>query len=406
MTNPARDVEPRADVGQPADGSVPTADAGPDATDGGSVGQGPLYEDVTATNLPNTTSGFSMDARWADIDGDDDLDIVVAGEFRANTLLINDGTGRFTDASDRLPTTRRDSEDVVIHDFDGDDDLDLFFASEDDQTNELFLNEGGTFVDASDRIPVRGVSNAAILDTTTTPATVLIGNAGQNFAIRWSRAEARFVDVTAETLPARIDQTQDLELADIDDDGDLDLAVGNEDASVILIREGDRFGNPVTLPADVETREIDVFDADGDDDLDIVLANIRFIRGQPRRNRLLLQTARLVFEDRSDEAGPNGVRLPVDDDNTFDVDAIDIDRDGDFDLVTANLDALSGNPANAPYRVYLNDGSGWFTEADDVLPPTAVGNGFDIEAADFSGDGKKDLYLASRGGTDRLLIAR
>lgn len=375
--------------------------------DAGQSSERPLFTDVTSTNLPNTLSGFSMDARPADVDGDGDLDVVLAVEFRVNILLLNQGDGRFVDARARLPQTQRDSEDVVIHDFDGDDDLDLFFASEDDQANELFLNEGGTFIDASDRISVTGVSNAAVLDTSTEPATLLLGNAGQNAAIQWSAAVGRFVDVTDEVLPTRIDQTQDLELADVDDDGDLDLAVGNEDASVILLREGRRFEQVIALPADSETREIDVFDADGDGDLDVALGNIRFVRRRPRANRLLLQTAPLVFEDRSDETNETGApRLAADDDDTFDIDAIDIDVDGDVDLVTANLDSLSGTPANAPYRVYLNDGRGFFTEAPDVLPETAVGNGFDIEAADFDGDGKADLYLASRGGPDRLLLAR
>lgn len=365
------------------------------------------YVDVTTTHLPGTLSGFSMDAAVADVDDDGDLDVVIASEFRTNILLLNAGDGRLVDASDRLPRTQRDSEDVVIHDFDGDGDRDILIVSEDDQTNELYLNDGGVFVDASERIPVRGTSNAAVLDRCTTPATVFIGNAGQNFAIRWSADEDAFVDVTEEVLPARIDQTQDLELGDVDGDGDLDLAVGNEDASVILINDGGRYEAVITLPADAETREIDLFDADGDGDLDIALANIRFLRAQPRRNRLLLQVDRLVFEDRSDEAASGtAVRLPPDDDDSFDIDAIDLDGDGDLDLITANLDDLSGAPADAPYRAYLNDGRGWFSLASDLLLDTAVGNGFDVEAADFDGDGVIDLYLASRGGLDRLLLGQ
>ena len=388
--------------------SDPRSEAAGDAGDTGVAGPQSLYVDVTATHLPMTLSGFSMDARPADIDGDGDVDLVIASEFRTNILLLNGGDGRMTDASDaRLPRTRRDSEDVIVYDFDGDGDFDLFFASEDDQQNELYLNEDDRFVDASDRIPVTGTSNAAILDTSADPPTVLIGNAGQNTAIEWSSAEDRFVDVTAQVLPVRVDQTQDLELADVDGDGDLDLAVGNEDDSIILIRDGRRFGEAIVLPADSETREIDFLDADGDGDLDVALGNIRFLRQQPMRNRLLLQVEPGRFEDRSDETnGAGAVRLPPDEDQTFDVDAVDLDGDGDLDLITANLDSLSGTPAGRPYRTYLNDGNGWFTLVDDLLPETAVGNGFDVEAADFDGDGRTDLFLASRGGPDRLLLRR
>lgn len=370
------------------------------AADGGTApldaGRAPVivYRDVTETHLPTTLGGFSMDARFADLDRDGDLDGVIATEFQRNRLLLNDGQGHFTDASDRLPEARRDSEDVVIADFDDDGDLDLFFASEDDRVNELYLAEGDRFIDASDRIPVLGVSNAAILDPGAPEPTVLIGNAGQNTAIAW-RGD-RFVDVTAERLPSLDDRTQDLELADVDGDGDLDLGVGNEDASYVLLREGDRFGRPVSLPSNAETREIDFLDADGDGDLDLALANIRFLRPEvTRSNQLLLQTQSLTFE-----AAPT---FPSDDDNSFDIEPVDLDGDGDLDLVSANLDALSGTPANAPYRCLLNDGGGRF-EISTLLPPTAVGNGFDVEPVDVDGDGDLDLYLASRGGADRLLL--
>ena len=79
-----------------------------------------LYGDVSATHLPGgLLSGLSMDAGVADLDADGDLDIVIANEFRPNILLLNDGTGRFSDGSSRLPGASRDSEDVGIADFDG-----------------------------------------------------------------------------------------------------------------------------------------------------------------------------------------------------------------------------------------------------------------------------------------------
>ena len=66
----------------------------------------------------------------------------------------------------------------------------------------------------------------------------------------------------------------------------------------------------------------------------------------------------------------------------------------------------SGRIADAPFRVYLNDGAGRFTLAPEgtLLPRGTTGTGLDVEFADFDSDGKSDLYLASRGTVDRLLL--
>ena len=92
-------------------------------------------------------------------------------------------------------------------------------------------------------------------------------------------------------------------------------------------------------------------------------------------------------------------------DRSFDGDFLDVDGDGDLDIMTT--DAGPGGVAR-PYRVYLNDGTGRFDLAapGTVLPTSATGAGFDIEFADFDGDGLPDLYLASRGTSDRLLLRR
>ena len=193
---------------------------------------------------------------------------------------------------------------------------------------------------------------------------------------------------------------------DVDGDGDLDLLLGNEGGNRLLLNDGRGFFADVSgarLPlgkAPEETREADFGDVDGDGDPDIFFANVRLFMTQAlARNRLLINDGRGFFTDET--AG----RLPEDADNTFDGDFADVDRDGDLDVVTANLDDVTGRHFDAPYRVYLNDGKGVFKEGTGaVLPPGIAGNGLDIEAADFSGDGLIDLYLASRGGPDRLLF--
>lgn len=55
---------------------------------------------------------------------------------------------------------------------------------------------------------------------------------------------------------------------------------------------------------------------------------------------------------------------------------------------------------------FANDGAGRFTAASGIIPPATGANAFDLEVADFNGDGRRDLFVASRGRPDRLLLGR
>jgi len=367
------------------------------------------YLNVTATHLPaNALGGLSMDAGVADMDGDGNLDIVIANEFRPNILLLNDGQGSFLLASDRLPRTERDSEDVGLADFDGDGDLDIVIVSEDDQVNEMYLQENdGSFSDASERIPVAGTSNALIVQDVNGDGQpdLLIGNNGQNRIL--INTGDQFVDETSQRLPTREDVTQDLELGDVDSDGDVDLLVGNEDANRLLLNDGS--GVFMDAPTEAlplrqepeETREADFGDVDGDGDLDILFANVRaFVSSASPKNRLLINDGSGQFQDETRDA------LPGYEDNSFDGDFFDLDGDGDLDIITSNSNGPSFRELS-PYRVFLNDGKGIFTDAPSgFLPKGIAGSGFDTEQADFNGDGKPDLFLASRGTPDQLMLQK
>lgn len=369
-----------------------------------------LYENVTATHLPfQDLAGPSMDAKFADIDNDGDLDIIVACEFCRNILLINNGSGHFTNESEqRLPFSTHDSEDIGVADFDGNGWLDIVTVSEDDQVNELYLNQGGGFfTDASDRILVTGTSNAVLVEDFNLDCfpDILIGNSGQS-RILINDGTAHFVDESSSRLPVLSGVTQDLELGDIDNDGDLDLLVSNEQLDWILINDGTgRFtdesaGRLEYSEGQEQTREGDFGDVNGDGFLDIFFANERYLgdASLPRLNRLLINNQSGRFRD------VTGVQLPIDDENSFEGDFLDIDRDGDLDILTGNCNII-GNTAPVPYGIYLNNGFGFFTRIQSgILPANTLGCGFDFEFADLNGDGLKDLYIANRGVADRLLF--
>lgn len=366
-----------------------------------------FYRDVTLTHLPyQDLQLLSMDAGVADFDGDGDLDILIANEHRPNILLINNGKGKFTNESNRIPQVRHDSEDIGIADFDLDGDLDIVVVSEDDKINELYLNNGdGTFSDGGNRIPVTGTSNSVLVfDINLDGAPdILIGNNGQNNLLI-NDGKGNFKDETKKRFGVFIDVTQDLTLADIDNDGDQDLLVANEDANRILINTGKGFFKDESskrLPYRTEpeeTREVDIADIDGDGDLDILYGNVEaFVKGALRQNRLLLNNGKGYFTDITE------THLPKDNNRCFGVAFLDIDGDGDSDIVTGNTNGARFG-GNTPFSVYLNDGKGTFTDTQEILPKSVVGRGFDIDFADFNGDGIPDLFLSNRGSQDFLLF--
>lgn len=389
-------------IGVIACGTPSTDNAG-----SGGDGKASLYRDVSSARLPlRTLSGNSMDAAPADVDGDGDIDLLIANEFRPNILLLNDGSGVFSDASDRIPAADHDSEDIGVADFDRDGDLDVVVVSEDDQVNELYFNDGsGRFSDEGSRLPATGTSNAVqVADISGNGAAdILIGNNGQNVLLINDGAGG-FVDETSARLPTIADATQDLELGDVDGDGDLDLLVGNEDRNRLLINDGsgvftDESQARIPLRATSElTREADFGDVDGDGDLDILFANTSGFAsaGHDQQDRLLINDGNGFFSDETAE------RLQGSDSRSFEGDLIDLDGDGDLDVITGNL----GHGGRLePYRVFLNDGAGRFSEGTTaVLPAGTVGSGFDVEQADYDGDGLPELFLADRGNPDHLLV--
>ena len=246
-----------------------------------------------------------------DVDGDGDLDVVVASQVSAISVLRNQGNGTFVSGTGF--NGQRATSGVSLGDVDGDGDLDAVFGDE-DGTVIIRLNGGdGTG------------SNTGVF---TAGRTLFTGY-----------------------------QPTSVALGDIDGDNDLDIVAGNSLGTAVIIRlnGGDAsgsntgvFSQGTDLTVNAVPRSVVLGDVDADGDLDLVLIN-------PIYNGSVL-----VYRNGGDATGSNtgtfsgeynypGGLYPAQ------VVLGDVDGDGDLDVATAN----SSGSGSGSMSVYLNtDGGG------------------------------------------------
>ena len=148
-----------------------------------------------------------------------------------------------------------------------------------------------------------------------------------------------------------------------------------------------QFSRVVLLEDTAETSaNVSIGDLDGDGHLDIVLAKGRH---WPLVDRVLFGDGRGGF--------PRAHDLGAASDRSYSGRLVDIDGDGDLDVVISN-------DRPDPKRVYLNDGKGDFLEWSTFgRPEWSTRN---ASVADVNGDGLPDIIVANRGGPNYVCLNR
>lgn len=333
----------------------------------------------------------------ADFDGDKRIDIAVGERLAPVTMLIGDGKGGFRQKAGVVPTSVEGARELFATDYDADGDQDLFVTNAELFTFrstarslrcKLWTNDGvGKVVDLplrerQDYLPFdKDFARAALLfdaDRDGDLDVIVARNAARRDRFFANDGDGSFTEKSSGVLPDLTDDTSALAFVDTDRDGRRELVSVNWAAPHVRVaswRNG-AFVSTWVSPGSLrrQANALAVGDLNGDRIDDLVIGNFSL------PNSVYFGDGRGGFV----EGASFSTRT-----RTLDVCVLDVDRDGDLDVLEAH-DQLS---------LFLNDGRGRFTDASRSLPFAGlVGRVGAIGVGDLDGDGDGDVIVGTYGG--------
>ncbi|MEZ5965616.1 MAG: VCBS repeat-containing protein [Planctomycetota bacterium] len=341
-----------------------------------------VFTDDTAGNVPALASVSQI--LLGDLDGDGDRDVLtrVGSSSSQIVLLGNDGSGRLQILPPPQPELRYEASNLAVGDIDDDGHLDLlalrFF-----RPWGLYLNDGtGALRDVwVGKVPDRPnyLRRAAMADFDRDGDLDVLG-VGDPLVYFVNDGFGQMEDLTdTRVVGAGAATWTGLATGDVDGDGDIDAVLAParlllNDGTGVLVDASSRLG---TIP---DARSVELGDVDGDGDLDILIAT--YVRGT---GEILLRN------DGTGQFVPSAT-LPPNPNQSITARFGDIDGDGDLDIVVGTTFGPTTN-STGQNLVYVNDGTGTFTDETATRLPAANRNTFAVELGDVDGDGDLDIVF-------------
>lgn len=217
-------------------------------------GHGFFTENVAALGAP-TKSG-QMDVCWVDIDNDGDLDFFGDNKFTNSGgnhyLMLNDGTGTFSNVSSLIAAGNGSTYEAEAGDLDGDDDVDLFFVSLSGfQEGAVRNNLVGGSLTFTNQTPLAGSvddNEIALCDYDNDgDYDVLVGSLGSHEYLYRNNGALSFTDQSAQ-VQSVTDSSLDCTFADLNNDGKYDILTAQGESGTFQNRFYRNTGAADTLP--------------------------------------------------------------------------------------------------------------------------------------------------------------
>lgn len=358
-------------------------------------------------NKLSTTSDSSYSNALGDVDGDGDLDLLISNHETPNQLYLNNGQGLFTPMTPNpMEADTKYNFFVALADVDGDQDLDLI-ALNGGKNDKIFFNDSNKQPKAQLKnltqvIPNKTNNQPQLLDTSilsSSPIVIPTNKKGDDLAaadidndgdidlvVSYEAQSQSFLtfyrnngqgelSLASELVNSVEDAARSLLFADIDGDSKPDLLVGHRKQLITLHHNnGDGTfaeGIDVGLKAD-HTNELIVSDIDGDGDPDLIAANGGKSKRYLNEGKGNFSTGRTINRNDTYSSG---------------VVANDIDHDNDIDIVFCN--------DKAGVVLHSNNGDGTFDADGKILFDNTQSN-CKLFAADFNNDNNIDLLVTGQ----------
>jgi len=333
-----------------------------------------------------TTPSFTFGAAFSDFNLDGYDDIFVNNSAGTSMLYQSDGTQFFNVASTAGVTGAFHNLGILGCDINADGLPDYVSFTEDQTVGFTYVNTGfGTFVDES----ISGFSTALGYDGFAVAGADIENDGDLDifYGARLFRNDGNmtYVDITDQAGLSNIRFVTCATFGDIDNDGDMDLIAVRQNQKAALLFRND--GNGVFENISTNSNlgyfptglGASLGDIDNDGDLDMYIT-----AGYSNANHMYENDGSGFFTDITYASGTSC--------NNYSrgSDLVDIDNDGDLDLIVCNENTTS--------QLFLNDGTGTFTdvtESSGMLVDKSKGTA--APAGDFDGDGDLDIYV---GRTD------